>query len=147
MTSATDTFEQGLADLIFLNVALTLIGDAAGLLPSAVAGSLYVSAHTADPGEGGTQTTSEATYTGYARAAVARSGSGWVRSGSVVNNVGTVSLGTNSGAQQTITHLGIGASAAGAGKLILRLSLSTPVLVTTSMALQFLENEIAINFT
>ena len=37
--------------------------------------NLYVSLHTADPGEAGDQTTSEATYTGYARIAVVRSGS------------------------------------------------------------------------
>ena len=38
---------------------------------SSVAGSLYVSLHTADPGVGGGQNTNEATYSGYARVAVA----------------------------------------------------------------------------
>lgn len=34
--------------------------------------NIFVSLHTADPGETGTQTTSEATYGGYARVSVAR---------------------------------------------------------------------------
>ena len=38
---------------------------------------LYVSLHTGDPGEAGSQTTSECAYGSYARVAVARSGSGW----------------------------------------------------------------------
>jgi hypothetical protein len=38
---------------------------------------LYLALHTADPGEAGNQTTSEATYTSYARVTVARSGAGF----------------------------------------------------------------------
>lgn len=40
-------------------------------------GTLYVHLHTADPGEGGTSSTSEATYTDYARVGVARDNTGW----------------------------------------------------------------------
>lgn len=63
--------------LIFQNAAWTNIGDAGGLLPSATAGSLYVSLHTGDPGSGGDQSTNECAYTSYARVAVARSAGGW----------------------------------------------------------------------
>src|SRR5882762_5387367 len=57
---------------LFTNGSITLVGDATGLPASATVGSLYLSLHTADPGVTGDQTTSEATYTSYARVAVAR---------------------------------------------------------------------------
>lgn len=67
--------------LLFANAAFTSVGNAGGLLPSSVAGSLYLSLHTADPGEAGDQTTNEVSYTSYARVAVARNGSAWTVSG------------------------------------------------------------------
>ena len=39
--------------------------------------NFYLSLHTGDPGEAGDQTTSEATYTSYARVAVLRTSAGW----------------------------------------------------------------------
>ena len=87
--SASNAFETSLLNLIFKNVTIANYGDAIGILGSATAGSLYVGLHTADPGEAGTQATSEATYTGYARVAVARSAGGWTTSSPA--GVGTVS--------------------------------------------------------
>jgi len=74
--SASNAFETALLQHVFQNADLSTVGDATGLRGSTVAGSLYVSLHTADPGEAGTQSTSEATYTGYARLAIARSAGG-----------------------------------------------------------------------
>jgi hypothetical protein len=65
-----------LLKLVFTNTTWANVGDATGLVGSSVAGSLYVSLHTASPAAGD-QTTSETSYTGYARVAVARSGAGW----------------------------------------------------------------------
>lgn len=73
----TEALCEKILDLLFNNEAATGIGDAGGLLPSAAAGNLYVSLHTADPGAGGDQTTNEAAYTSYARVAVARTVAGW----------------------------------------------------------------------
>ena len=75
--SLTNAAETALLNLVFVNTDWANIGDTAGLQNSTTAGSFYISLHTADPGETGTQTTSEATYTSYARVAVARSGAGW----------------------------------------------------------------------
>jgi len=83
--SKSNAFEAAFLDLLFLNTDIANIGDAAGLQNSAAAGSLYLSLHTADPGEAGTQSTSEVAYTGYARVAVARSGAGFSRSGSALS--------------------------------------------------------------
>jgi hypothetical protein len=65
--SASNAFETDILLLVFNNTDIANIGDAAGLQNSVAAGSLYVALHTADPGEAGNQSTSETTYTGYAR--------------------------------------------------------------------------------
>lgn len=49
--------------LFFNNTDWAVVGDAAGLQNSAAAGSLYLSLHTASPGEAGDQSTSEISYT------------------------------------------------------------------------------------
>lgn len=78
---------------------------------------LYVSFHTADPGEAGDQTTNECAYTSYARVAVARSGSGWTVTTNSVVPVATISGVACTGGTETITHFGIGKSISGAGVL------------------------------
>lgn len=116
--SKSNVFENDLLLLIFNNVDVALIGDAAGLQNSAAAGSLFVGLATAEPGEAGTQLTSEATYTGYARVAVARSGAGWTVAGNQVSNAAAIGFGACTAVPNDITHWVIGAEAAGAGKLL-----------------------------
>lgn len=72
-----DSWIADILNLLFVNSNAANIGDATGLRGSSTVGSLYVSLHTADPGTTGDQTTSEATYTSYARVAVARTSGGW----------------------------------------------------------------------
>ena len=78
--SKSDSWENGLLLLLFNNTNVANVGDATGLRGSTTAGSLYLSLHTSDPGDAGTQTTNEVdtgAYAGYARVAVARaSGAG-----------------------------------------------------------------------
>lgn len=116
--SKTNTYENELLLHIFNNAAIALLGDASGVLGSATAGSLYVSLHTADPGEAGNQSTSEITYTSYARVAIARSGAGWVVTGNTVNPAATIFFPTGTGGSGTATHFGVGCSSSGAGKLL-----------------------------
>src|SRR5881392_3242288 len=71
--SATNAFETACLQHYFQNTAHANVGDATGVRGSSVAGSFYISLHTADPGETGDQTTSETAYTNYVRVAVARS--------------------------------------------------------------------------
>ena len=85
--SAGNTFENDLLKLIFNGTAIANIADNAAASPLT---SLYVSLHTGDPGEAGSQTTNEAAYTSYARVAVARSGVGWTVSGSTVTNAALI---------------------------------------------------------
>lgn len=116
--SKTNAFETDLLGHIFTNAAIAGLGDASGLQPSAVAGNLYISLHTADPGEAGTQATSEVAYASYARVAVARDSYGWTLAGNQVQNASPITFPTGTGGTGTATHLGIGTSASGAGKLI-----------------------------
>ncbi len=116
--SLANTFENELLLHIFQNADIADIGDAAGLQNSAGAGSLYVALHTADPGEAGDQTTSEATYTGYARVAVARSAAGWTVTNNVADNVDAVTFGACTVGSNHITHVSVGVASAGASKIL-----------------------------
>lgn len=114
--SKSDTFENDLVKLIFNGTAIANLADNAASAPLT---SLYVSLHTADPGEAGTQTTNEISYTGYARVAVARTSGGFTVSGNSVNLAANVEFGTmTAGAGGTVTHWGIGTAASGAGKIL-----------------------------
>lgn len=125
--SKGNTFENDLLLHVFQNADITLIGDAAGLQNSAAAGSLYVSLHTAEPGEAGDQTTSETAYTNYARQAVARSAGGWTVSGNQVSNAAAINFPQCGVTGATITHFGIGTDVSGAGKLLYSGPLGTVV--------------------
>lgn len=116
--SKSDAWENALLQLLFQNNNAANIGDATGLRGSSTAGSLYVSLHTADPGEAGSQTTSETSYTGYARVAVARSSSGWTVTNNSVSPASIVTFGACTAGTATITHFGIGTASSGTGVLL-----------------------------
>jgi hypothetical protein len=127
MPAKSTTFANELLQHIFLNQPITLVGDAGGLLPSAVAGSLYFSLHTADP-SAGDQSTGETTYGGYARQGLVRTGAGWTVAGSTASNVAQVTFPVNTLGTPAITYVGIGTDAAGAGKLLYYTAIvATPV--------------------
>jgi len=131
--SKSDVSENALIALIFTNTPITLVGDAAGILGSAAAGNLYISLHTADPGETGSQTTSETAYTNYARAAVPRTSGGWTVAGNVASNAAVVNFPTCGASGATITHFGIGTSPSGAGKLLYSGALSSSLAVSNNI--------------
>lgn len=116
--SKSNTFENDLLLHIFQNADIALVGDATGLRGSSTAGSLYVSLHTADPGEAGNQTSNEAAYSGYARVAVARSSSGWTVTGNSVSPAANIDFPTMAQGSTAITHFGVGTALSGTGKLL-----------------------------
>lgn len=144
--SATNAFETALLSLYFLNTDHANIGDAAGLQNSAAAGSFYISLHTADPGEAGSQTTSETAYTGYARVAVARSGAGWTVSGNNASNAAAVTFPNCSAAPGAVlTHFGIGSDVSGAGNLFFRGALTASYQPAIGNAPSFATGELDVN--
>lgn len=143
--SATNAFETALLTLYFNNTDHANIGDAAGLQNSAAAGSFYVSLHTADPGEAGAQNTTEATYTSYARVAVARSAAGWTISGNNVSNAAAINFPTATGGSDTITYFGIGSDAAGAGNLFFKGALTASRVISNGITPSFAIGELDVN--
>ena len=114
--SKSDTFENDLLKLIFQAVAIANMADNAAAAPLA---NLYVSLHTADPGEGGVQTTNEIAYTGYARVPVARSAAGWTVTGNSVSPAAAINFGQmTAGAGGSAAFWAVGTAAAGAGKVL-----------------------------
>lgn len=76
--SKSDTLEADILKLIFNATPIANMADNAAVGPNTF---LFLALHTADPGDTGTQNTSEATYTGYTRIGVARTSGGWTISG------------------------------------------------------------------
>ena len=114
--SKGNTFENDLLKLIFNATAIANMADNAASSPLT---NLYVSLHTADPGEAGDQSTSEIAYTGYARVAVARTSGGWTVTAYSVSPVSDVTFGAmTAGAGGTVTHFGVGTASSGGGKLL-----------------------------
>lgn len=97
----------------------TAIADIAENDSSSPLTNLYLALHTADPGLGGTQASSEASYGGYARQAVARSGGGFTIAGNVVSLNSQVNFPACTDATlQTITHFSIGVAGSGATPIL-----------------------------
>ena len=127
--SKGNTFENDLLKLIFNATAIANIADNAATSPLT---NLYVSLHTADPGEAGDQTTSEISYTGYARIAVARTSGGWTITANSVSPNANIEFGAmTGGAGGTVTHVGIGTASSGAGKLLYSGAVSPTLSITT----------------
>lgn len=132
--SKSNTFENEILAHIFNNAAISGIGDANGVLPSAVAGVLYLSLHTADPGEAGTQATSEIAYTGYARLAVARSAAGFVVSGATVTLAANADFGEmTAGVGGSVTFWAVGKAASGATNILYSGSVSPTIAVAVGV--------------
>lgn len=144
--SLGDTAESDVLRLLFNNVDWANVGDAGGIRGSVAAGSFYISLHTANPGETGTQTTSEAAYTSYARVGVARSAGGWTISGTAPTqsaNVAAITFPQCTGGPETETHFEVGRASSGAGEAIfigaLGASLAVANLITPSFAIAALQ--------
>lgn len=132
MSGKTDTFENDLLKLIFNGTAIANLADNAAASPLT---TLYISLHTADPGDAAAsgQATSEVTYTGYARVAIARTGSGWVVTGSSVSPAASVDFGQCTAGTMTATYAGIGTASSGNGKLLYSGALSPAVSISSGV--------------
>jgi hypothetical protein len=128
--SKGNIFENDFVKLIFNGTAIANIADNAALSPLT---SLYLSLHTADVGETGDQTTSEANYTGYVRVAVARNSSGFSISNNAVTLVENTEFPPCTGGSSTISHFAIGTSASGAGKILYKGAVSPTITVTNGV--------------
>ena len=117
-----------------LNAYLNNIADD-DLLAAGAAGFLYLALHTADPGETGVQTTSEAGYTGYARVAIARSSGSpaWTVTGDTAVNAGQVTWPTAIGGSATCTHWSVGKALSGGSRILFKGALTSSIAVTNNV--------------
>ena len=104
-------------------------------------GTLYLSLHTGTIGSAGNQTTNEVAYTGYSRVAVTRNSSGAfaaAASGASDNN-GLIQFGnpTAGAFPLTVTHVGLGENASGAGTIIEFTALNSSLVVNLNVQPQF----------
>jgi len=135
--SKSNSFENSLLQLLFNNVDIANIGDAAGIQNSAAAGSLYLALHTGDPGEAGDQTTSECAYTSYARIAIARTVGGWTVATNTSTNAALAQFPECTGGSETITYVSIGTLSAGAGVILYSGALTASRSVSSGIQPQF----------
>jgi hypothetical protein len=124
------TFDNDLLKLIFNATPIATIADNAASTPLT---SLYLSLHTADPGAGGSQTTSEAAYGGYARQPGTRNSSGFTVSGATANLTAAVLFPSATSGSETETFAAVGTAVSGAGKILYRGPISPTLAVSTGV--------------
>ena len=124
------TFENDFLKLIFNATAIANIADNAAASPLT---NLYVSLHTADPTDSGNQTSSETTYTSYARVAVARTSGGFTVTASSVSPAANIDFPQCTGGTAVITHFAIGTASSGTGKILYSGTVSPNISVSSGV--------------
>lgn len=109
----------------------------------AAATDLDIHLHTADPGEAGISTTSEATYTGYAAVTVTRSTTDWTVSGDTATNDNLIQFPQCTGGSNTITHVSI--TPAGSTTILYSGALNSSLAVSNGIQPQFAASAMAIS--
>lgn len=132
--SKSNSLENALMLLLFNATTFNGIAENDTTSPNT---DLYVSLHTADPGEGGSQTTNECAYGSYARVAVARSGSGWTVTNNTATNAALVQFPQCSSGSETATYVGIGLASTSTGTLLYSGALSASLAISSGIQPQF----------
>lgn len=128
--SKGNTYETDILALLFNATPISGVADNAASSPLTV---LEVALHTADPGEGGNQTTSECAYTSYARIPVNRNSGGWTVASGSVSPAANISFIAATGGSETATHFSVGSAHTGTGKIFYSGTLTPNVTITTGV--------------
>lgn len=124
--SISDTTENAILLLIFNATAWSNYADNAASSPQT---NVHCALATADPGDAGTMSTSETTYTSYARVNVARTSGGWTVTNNSVSPVANVDFPAGTGGSGTVTHFSAGKTGGGAVAILFSGTV-TPNIVT-----------------
>ena len=147
--SKSNTYETQILALL-LNA--TPIANIADNTASAPLTSLWISWHTAPPGEAGTQATNEATFTGITRTQVSRSSGAPAWTISSPSGVGTAqntspitgpTYTAGVGSPQTITDFAVGAASSGASEIFYTGTLTNPIVMNPGETIQIAANAIS----
>jgi len=123
ISNATET---ALLALIYNATAWANIADNAASSPIT---QVAVALHTADPGDAGSMSTSEAAYTSYARVNVNRNSGGWTVSGDTVVPAANIDFPVGTGGSGSVTYFSTGKTGGGAAIIFLSGAVS-PAIVT-----------------
>ncbi len=114
--SFSNIAENAILALIFNATAWANYADNAATTPQT---NIHLALSTGAPGDAGTMSTSETTYTSYARVNVARTTGGWTApSGGATNLVALTSFPAGTGGSGTVTHFAAGKTGGGAADII-----------------------------
>lgn len=128
MPGFSDSTENSILNLLYSAVAFANVADNAASTPLT---NIHVALHTADPGDSGTMSTSEAAYSSYARVNVARS-TGWTTATTgVISPAAQIDFPAGTGGSGTVTHFSTGKTGGGAA-IIFMSGTVTPSIVTGS---------------
>lgn len=133
MAAKTTAYATSIIALLLNATPIANVADNAASSPLT---NTYCSLHTASPGVSGSQTTNEAAYTSYARAAVARSSAGWTCASGSATLTSAVNFATATGGSETETYMGIGSLVSGAGVLYYFGPLSPTIAVSNGVTPQ-----------
>ncbi len=133
-------------DLLLLIFQATTIANLAINATSSPITSLFVGLHTADP-SAGDQTTSEISYTTYARIGVVRSNVGWTVSGANVVNAGAVTFGACTAGSATASYVSIGKSVSGTGEVYYSGALTTPLAISVGITPSFAASALSLTLS
>jgi hypothetical protein len=131
--SIADTTENSILTLLFNATAWANIADNAATSPIT---QIACALHTADPGDAGNQSTSEATYTSYARTNVNRNSGGWTVTANSVSPAANISFTAATGGTNTITYASTGKTGGGATNIFWSGAVTPSISVTTGVTPQ-----------
>lgn len=112
--SFSNTAENALLALIFNATAWANMADNAASSPQT---QIAAALHTADPGDAGNMSTSEATYTSYARVNTNRNSGGFTVTGNSVSPAANIDFPTGTGGSGTVTYASFGKTGGGAADI------------------------------
>ena len=129
--SKSNVYETAILQLLFNATPIPNVADNASVAPLT---ELFVSLHTASPGEAGDQSTNEISYTGYARVGVARTSGGWTITGNSVSPNADITFGEMTGGTGgTITHAAVGRAASGGNDIFYYGTVTPNIAVSTGV--------------
>ena len=128
--SKGNQYEIDLLALYFNATDIALIADNDVAAPLT---NIFVALHTSDPGEAGSQSASEASYTSYVRVSVARTTGGWTVTGNSCSPVANIDFAEATGGSETITHFSCGTLTSGAGIINYYGTVTPNIVVTTGV--------------
>src|SRR5262245_33537393 len=125
------TFCNDVLALIFNATAIANLAQNQGTSPAT---DIVVALHTASPNVGGTQSTSEISYTGYGRVNVTRNTTGWpAPSGGIIAPGANIDFGAMTGGTGgTVTHASLGHNPSTTANKMLMFGTVTPNITVTS---------------